>query len=802
MGRLHSSIALAACLLLANAQPTARPLTAEEIQTFREDRNGFRAYDPPLLTSFDQALREALASGTVEQAADALAARHGLGSVQMRALTRLWLTVRARRFSYRGNEGEKILLRRELRALLPAVRSSPLGLQLAAEALDWLNECDGEDFAALLAGSADPGADAWAVADAATCNDNFLRAAAAAPDKAMPALIRAAHFGGLDLRAQLPLHHWLSRPEQLARIAEADRPAVSALLHRRYARALFRAGLTDRAVAVIDALPPALRQRTLADASARFAATVDGLPISFDPRHENEDVSVEVAAAYALAGRTAEAEALFAAMPRLAGARRSFDCAWSTNSIEPSSPCARQSHDDSIGNNIDLLLLDHFLHRPGDDPYPLAETGFGGMGGGSTIGGGTAALSCRIFAEARFQDICRNAQRTILSYLTPGAWTAGGDAASARSLLAALNLPGFEAAQADSEAEIAHVMATLPTTEPAGRSTPPSVTPTPPPFAELPLPERYRGTRPQSARVPTGTADLPPGFMPVRFERSGARAAAISVSQSYDPTGEVSQGGYWLHLSEDGGRSWQTPLYTGLAQSFPYVVPATSRLPMLNGDRLDLEVAVEEIDTASITYPPVGLRTRRRAENLYLQIPLANLSRDSDGDGLTDIAARSLLLDRPRGAAATPFVVGSDAGADCAAPDPDRAALIALLERLFSRGSGAIVEPVDRAAEAPLMAGWRRATASAERPVFIQGDPSDYRCLRANRLMVVYSEADIAALERFRPDFHAVKVPPIVYNRDRDRGYVIYSLGWAGGTFRLRLVDGAWVFDEISSWIS
>ena len=100
------------------------------------------------------------------------------------------------------------------------------------------------------------------------------------------------------------------------------------------------------------------------------------------------------------------------------------------------------------------------------------------------------------------------------------------------------------------------------------------------------------------------------------------------------------------------------------------------------------------------------------------------------------------------------------------------------------------------------MAGWRRATASAERPVFIQGDPSDYRCLRANRLMVVYSEADIAALERFRPDFHAVKVPPIVYNRDRDRGYVIYSLGWAGGTFRLRLVDGAWVFDEISSWIS
>jgi hypothetical protein len=277
----------------------------------------------------------------------------------------------------------------------------------------------------------------------------------------------------------------------------------------------------------------------------------------------------------------------------------------------------------------------------------------------------------------------------------------------------------------------------------------------------------------------------------------------ISVSQNFDPTGEVSQGGYWVHLSEDGGRHWQPPLYTGIADRFPYVVTPSSRMPILNGDRLDLEVEVAEIDTASITYPPVGLRTRRRADNLYLTIPLASLARDSDADGITDITATHLLLDRARRDGGTPFVVGSDGGAGCSAPTPERRALIALLERVFSLRSAAIVEPVDRPAGDPLQfGGWRGAAAASDRPVFVRGDPADYRCLRPERLMIVYGDSDIEALKRFHPDFHAVAMPKIVYNRAHDRGYVRWSAGWTGGTYRLRLVDGRWVFDELSGWIT
>jgi hypothetical protein len=371
-----------------------------------------------------------------------------------------------------------------------------------------------------------------------------------------------------------------------------------------------------------------------------------------------------------------------------------------------------------------------------------------------------------------------------------------------RTALDALALPGFAEARAAFNNDVAPILAANPPGPERSRRNRPTVVPTPSPFAELPLPAAYRGVRGEPLQPPAGTGALPRGFMPVRFEQTGNRAVMISVSQTYDPTGEASQGGYWVHLSEDGGQHWQAPLYTGLAQNFPYVVPSASRLPLLNGDRLDLEVEVQEVDTASISYPPVAMRSGRQASNLYLRLPLANLRRDSNGDGVTDIAARTLLLDRARAEGGTPFVVGSDNGANCSAPPRAQATLIALLDRLFSGQSGAIVEAVSRPAGQPIVQSWRGAGAAEDRPVFLVGDPRDFRCLRPNRLMIVYGESDIAALERFRPDFHAVSMPQIVWNRAHDRGYAVWSARWRGGSFRHRLVDGRWVIDVLSSWIT
>src|SRR5436309_15066350 len=67
-------------------------------------------------------------------------------------------------------------------------------------------------------------------------------------------------------------------------------------------------------------------------------------------------------------------------------------------------------------------------------------------------------------------------------------------------------------------------------------------------------------------------------------------------------------------------------------------------MPLGSGDRITLEVAVQELDPASITYPPVALHSTRRGSDLYLEIPIAALTSDRDGDGLTDIVEEHLLL--------------------------------------------------------------------------------------------------------------------------------------------------------------
>ncbi|HEY2737880.1 MAG TPA: hypothetical protein VGK45_05705, partial [Thermoanaerobaculia bacterium] len=176
---------------------------------------------------------------------------------------------------------------------------------------------------------------------------------------------------------------------------------------------------------------------------------------------------------------------------------------------------------------------------------------------------------------------------------------------------------------------------------------------TPPPvaFEEHPLPADVplldlsdEAAEKQLAAAAKGL-NLPAGVCLARVEREGSRVAALISSQGYDPTGEVSSGAYWLFLSADGGATWAEPLYTDLRINQPYVVRPVSALPLFAGDHLHVEVEIRELDPTKITFPPIDLAPKRTARGLYLDIPLEALTRDSDGDGLTDLAEARLLTD-------------------------------------------------------------------------------------------------------------------------------------------------------------
>lgn len=779
-------------------------------------------------------LQAALKRMPPDPAADMLAAKYGFGRDDMRRLVSVWIVAKSRQFN--ADDGWATQVRNAAYALAPKGPQKPLRLAILADILDASrDDCLATDFAKLMEGSHDPAADAYVIATNASCPANFARAARAAGNRATPALIRQAEYGGLPLRDVLPIYAWLTTPETLEHVRASDLPTVAALLWQRYLTALFIADLDDRALALFDKLPADLRAAVVSPLPRpEITAVVDGITMTFAGEEESQaadlvavadtlddqademmadadndaenaasdlkqatvptepqprDLStldapiLRIAEAMAIAGREDEARRLLATLPGLTEARASIDCQYRE------APGTTSACPDAMRLPMGALPLDHWLNNRDADPYPIAEATLSGSG---MIGRqASSAVLCRVFPKQDYPDVCPQGHNDAFLSDT-----------STKPAELAVTEAALDQAIPDLKALRASILGAHDASphDRAGRLSRGTVAAVSPGFAEQPIPKAYLGSA-QPTPI-KGLAPLPAGFEPVRIEQAGQRVVAISVSQTYDPTGEVSRGGYWVHISSDGGKHWEKPLYTGLADRFPYVVASASRFPLMADDTLRLAVDVSEIDTASITYPPVALRSRRHAKNLYLTVPLEALRRDSDGDGLTDVAAHHLLLDRPIGTTVTPFIVGSDYRADCrAAPSPEKLAVLGLLNRVTGPSNAAIVEPVDRASN-QIMTGWQRAAAARNQPIFLLGQPEDYRCLAPKRLIIVYQPDDITAIERFTPDFHALELPPIVFNRTRDRGYVRWSTGWAGGTFRLRLVNGSWQFDTIESWIS
>lgn len=160
-------------------------------------------------------------------------------------------------------------------------------------------------------------------------------------------------------------------------------------------------------------------------------------------------------------------------------------------------------------------------------------------------------------------------------------------------------------------------------------------------FRELPMP----------ADVAAGAAVLDPGeeklagfVYPLRKEQYGSKIVVLGTSQIIDPVGELSPGAYWLLRSHDGGKTWSAH-YTGLRIGMPYVAVPKSRLPLLDGDHVHIEVEVQEIDLSTITFPPMQLKAKREQQGIYIDFAWDDLTRDSDSDGVSDLVEERLVLD-------------------------------------------------------------------------------------------------------------------------------------------------------------
>jgi hypothetical protein len=675
-------------------------------------------------------------------------------------------------------------LRSDALRLVKLSKRSPIALMLAAGALGQFANggCTADDVDALMEGSRDPDRDLWAIAS--ICSSTT--ALAIAIDKAAAArpafLYLGLNWTNGDPATELAAADMLLRPEFLAQVDEKQRDEVRAEVTRYKLSKLLGFGLLREALAFGDTLTPNVR--ALAFKRNRDGTRITIGEFAIKTSSYSDSTATDYAAALAVAGRNDEARSLLdlvAPASRLEQVRACLDAA--------------TKEDCGIGDfgqdriPLGTLVVDQLLVNRDADPYVLLETAATGH---SLSGGGLTEALCDLLSRRDEQEDCQELRDSV------GASRGNQfERDDDRTLWASMERAGGQPFE-DAKSRYAEQLAALGPVKPSADWTRATVDPAPLPFRESPIPTAILAKKPLPTPDPKAFAPLPEGYTPVRMERAGSRAIAISLSQRYDPDGEVTAGGYWLHLSDNSGKTWQSPLYTGLAEHFPYVVPASSRLSMFAGDQIRLEVEESLIDTASIGYPPVGTRIRRKRTGIYLDIPIAELRKDSDRDGITDIAAHHLLLDR-QNKGPTPFIVGHDRNCS-ASTNAEMLAQLEILKKLFQVETRALIEPVG--AKGFHFGDWRRTEATAKPPIFLQGNPGEFHCMAIDRLMIVYSDADREQLRKFSPDFQLIEVPAIHWNRDRTRGFVNWSMGWAGGTYRLVRTANGWNVTSIGEWIT
>jgi hypothetical protein len=274
----------------------------------------------------------------------------------------------------------------------------------------------------------------------------------------------------------------------------------------------------------------------------------------------------------------------------------------------------------------------------------------------------------------------------------------------------------------------------------------------------------------------------------------------LLTSQDYDPTGEVPAAGYWLRRT-DLPNGQPKSYYLGIKEHRPFELVESDR-PIVVGDELRLLVRRAAIDPKKITFPPIGLQIKSDKKILELRAKLDDIMKDSDGDGLTDLAEQQLLLD-PK---------NPDTDGDGIPDGQDSLPNVALnknptpRQRAFAAAVAFLTHEPDRAISfgVPESDTFVRRQSTDERTLFIVADPNDAAGIAGTkRIIVVPTSLDFSLLAK-HPAF-ALFFPMSISLKMFDDGKhaeVVYSAGWSGGTLAMEVRDGTWHIGTLSSWVT
>jgi hypothetical protein len=292
----------------------------------------------------------------------------------------------------------------------------------------------------------------------------------------------------------------------------------------------------------------------------------------------------------------------------------------------------------------------------------------------------------------------------------------------------------------------------------------------------------------------------------IRVEKFNEEWFVVYVSSALDPTGEIPAPGYWLLKSTRHGIAWGKPVYMGMQMHFPYEIVPNAAMPMMSETGIDLQANIKEIDTDSITFPPVGLFFKREKDNIAIHIALEDLFKDSDQDGLTDIL-ETKIGSNPNDPDTDKdgFIDGTDTlpltAFDKSSVIYNELGLL-LLKKVVGIDQNAITVGVAKSSDDILTAAGlntkSRPTIDSQKTLFLTGNKQLFSGLDIPFRLVFADEKSPANTGYALP----TDIGWVFPNADHTEFYVIWSAHWAGGTFIVRVKKGKFEIEEISQWIT
>lgn len=614
----------------------------------------------------------------------------------------------------------------------------------------------------------------------------------------------ADHAARLHELAESVSHHpvWqLALLERAYRIrADANQTgAAQALYARTWLAALLKLGLTGEAVSAYGSVPASVRGTTLEfEGILRLTRWLPGT--------DSTDLRLEFAAACMLEGRPDLAKPVVVAVAgELAAASPSNGRTDIQNVVSPTSDSTNDEHwkpPDLDEHGSRLAILRRKLEPSDADPFGLLVGASMPLSNDAWSGSVTwRRLFAALAEQEGYPSMARFHHRNAGLRLNARTWDPARVPEAGKT-------PEVIAAVSRATSAVDRLRLSLETLEKSALDPPPDdpasrvdetigrliAAPSILELREQPLPNGIMPVTPaltweeefDLSNTLHREHNLPIGYRPVRVERRGSSVVALGASYNYDPVHPslTSQGAYWVFRSRDGGVNWNPPLYTGLRMLVPYVAVYQSHLPMIGPSSLRLEVKIREGDPDSIFFPGGYTSYKRREDGFLVELPWELLERDSDGDGLTDLAEERLLTD-PLNADTDrdglddrndpfPNVVHSDT----------RDSRAALMRAILEKTDGGPLDKVD------------------EKTVFVVAPRAHFRGVQPVRRTIVLSAQEHAASEVKFGTYFPTRIEPITINRDGNLAFATWSRGWAGGSGIFEKVGMVWVLIGGSSWIT